>query len=133
MEKLLRSMQLRRKYKRKSKTPIKTVIFVNLLLDEAGLDPYEFRILAHIARRGNCFASLAKIAETCQMSVRKAQYALKALYEKGYIVKESRPGHTDKYQLARDLLLKLSHIHPSTQDKACSVSNLQVKVDENTK
>lgn len=43
-------------------------------LDEHGLDPYEFRIYAHIVRRtggkldGECFAKLKKISEVCHMS-----------------------------------------------------------------
>lgn len=75
-------------------------------LDEYGLDPYEFRIYAHIVRRtsgkldGECFAKLQKIAETCQMSVRKAQYALKTLCDAGLIIKLPRKGRTDVYKLA---------------------------------
>lgn len=75
-------------------------------LDEYGLDPYEFRIYAHIVRRtggkldGKCFAKLKKITEVCQMSVRKAQYALTTLCEAGLITKERRHGKTDVYRLA---------------------------------
>lgn len=67
-----------------------SVMFVHNLLDEYGLDPYEFRIYAHAVRRtggklnGKYFASLSKTAEICQMSVRKAQYALKFLCEAGF-------------------------------------------------
>lgn len=75
-------------------------------LDEYGLDPYEFRIYAHIVRRtggklsGVCFAKLKKTAEICKMSVRKAQYALKTLCDAGLILKEQRRGRTDVYKLA---------------------------------
>lgn len=75
-------------------------------LDEYGLDPYEFRIYAHIVRRtggklnGVCFAKLEKTAEICKMSVRKAQYALKTLCDAGLILKEQRRGRTDVYKLA---------------------------------
>jgi hypothetical protein len=91
----------------KHPTKFSRAIFVHLSLDEAGLDPYEFRLIAHIARRKRCFASLAKTAKICRMSVRKAQYALKSLYDKGFIVKKTRPGHTDIYELAPNLLDKL--------------------------
>lgn len=78
---------------------------VHSALDEYGLDPYEFRIYAHIVRRtggkldGECFAKLEEIAKTCQMSVRKAQYSLAVLVDAGFITKESRRGRTDTYKL----------------------------------
>lgn len=62
-------------------------IFVHSILDELGLDPYEFRVLAHIARRtgsktaGRAFASNSKMSEVCGMGKRKVQYALKVLQE----------------------------------------------------
>jgi DNA-binding transcriptional regulator PaaX len=74
-------------------------------LDEYGLDPYEFRIYAHVVRRtggkltGECFAKLKKTSEICHMSVRKAQYALKTLCDAGLLVKEQRRGRTDVYRL----------------------------------
>lgn len=74
-------------------------------LDEYGLDPYEFRIYAHVVRRtggkleGECFAKQKKVAEICKMSVRKVQYALKTLCEAGLLVKEERKGRTDVYRL----------------------------------
>ena len=74
-------------------------------LDEYGLDPYEFRLYAHVVRRtggklnGQCFAKLKKTAEICHMSVRKAQYALKTLCDAGLILKEQRRGITDVYRL----------------------------------
>lgn len=85
----------------------KNLIFVHSAIDQAGLDVYEFRLLGHIARRGSCFASLDTTAELCQMSVRKAQYTLKALLDKGFIVKTQRKGRTDIYHLAPDLWEKL--------------------------
>lgn len=62
-------------------------LFVHSSLDELGLDPYEFRVLAHIARRtgslttGKCFASIGKMCQSCGMSRRKMQYAIKVLEE----------------------------------------------------
>lgn len=82
-----------------------SVMFVHNLLDEYGLDPYEFRIYAHAVRRtggkldGKYFASLNKTAEICQMSVRKAQYALKFLCEAGFLIQEKRRGRTDQYRI----------------------------------
>ena len=74
-------------------------------LDEYGLDPYEFRLYAHVVRRtggkldGQCFAKLKKIAESCHMSVRKAQYAFQVLCDAGFLEKEPRIGKTDVYRL----------------------------------
>jgi DNA-binding transcriptional regulator GbsR (MarR family) len=85
----------------------KSWIYVNNVLDDYGLDPYEFRIYAHVARRtggrtqGEFFASLKKTAEICKMSVRKVQYALKVLCDAGFLVQlQQRKGRTNKYQLA---------------------------------
>ena len=91
----------------------KNAIFVHSDLDEAGLDVYEFRLLAHIARRGECFASLTKTADICKMSVRKAQSTLKSLEKRGFIQKEKRKGSTDIYKLAPNLLSKLQQ-NPAT-------------------
>ena len=74
-------------------------------LDEYGLDPYEFRIYAHVVRRtggkltGECFAKLKKTSEICHMSVRKAQYSFSVLCKAGLLTKESRPGRSDIYKL----------------------------------
>lgn len=75
------------------------IIFVHADLDLYGLSPYEFRIYAHIARRGQCYSSLKTMAHICKMSVRKAQYALKTLESLGLIQKIIRKGRTDVYQL----------------------------------
>ncbi|MEO1395541.1 MAG: helix-turn-helix domain-containing protein [Cyanobacteria bacterium J06634_5] len=78
----------------------KPKIFVYREIDELGLDPYEFRVYSHVARRGNCFATLDKVAATCCMSVRRVQYALKVLEASGLIEKEARKGRTNKFSLA---------------------------------
>lgn len=84
----------------------KSWIYVNNVLDDYGLDPYEFRIYAHVARRtggrmqGEFFASLKKTATTCKMSVRKVQYALKVLCDAGFLIQLQRKGRTNIYQLA---------------------------------
>lgn len=77
----------------------KPKIFVSMQVDELGLDPYEFRVYGHIARRKNCFASLSKIATTCCMSVRRTQYALKVLEVAGLIRKTKSKGRTNTFVL----------------------------------
>lgn len=75
-------------------------------LDEYGLDPYEFRVYAHIVRRtggkltGTCFAKLSSVAEVTGMSVRKVQYSLRVLLEAGLIEKDTRRGRTDIYYIS---------------------------------
>ena len=77
-----------------------SMIFIHSDLDLYGLNPYEFRLYAHIARRGRCFSNLQTISNICKMSIRKAQYGLKALESFGLIKKEVRKGKTDIYELS---------------------------------
>jgi DNA-binding transcriptional ArsR family regulator len=82
-----------------------SVMFVHQFLDEYELDPFEFRVYAHVVRRtggktqGEFFASLSKTAEICQLSARKVQQALKFLYEAGFLDQDKRQGRTDVYKL----------------------------------
>jgi DNA-binding transcriptional regulator GbsR (MarR family) len=82
-----------------------SVAFVHNFLDEYGLDPYEFRVYAHMVRRtggktdGVCFASLTKTAKFCQMSVRKAQQSLKVLLLANLLTQNKRKGRTDEYKV----------------------------------
>jgi predicted metal-binding transcription factor (methanogenesis marker protein 9) len=82
-----------------------SVAFIHNFLDEYGLDPYEFRLYAHIVRRtggkqsGVCFASLSKIAQFCKMSPRKAQQAMKILLKANLIAQAKRIGRTDEYRV----------------------------------
>lgn len=87
----------------------KSVIFIRSELDDYGLDVYEFRVLAHVARREGknkqgtskgCFAKQKTIAETCGMSPRKAQYVLKILCEAGLLEIERQKGSTNIYKVA---------------------------------
>lgn len=70
------------------------VVFVRSELDDAGLDPFEFRVYAHIARRVNCFAKMDNIGAICGMSGRQARRSLMSLAEKGMIEMVKRPGST---------------------------------------
>jgi len=83
----------------KKSNPSNGMIFIHADLDLYGLNPYQFRLYAHIARRGECYSSLKTIARICKMSVRKAQYGLKELESLGMIKKDIRKGKTDVYQL----------------------------------
>jgi DNA-binding MarR family transcriptional regulator len=86
-----------------------TPIFVRSELDDYGLDVYEFRVLAHVARRdgkgknGNgrgCFSKQKKIAEACGVSHRKVHEALRVLCAAGFLTKDTQEGSTNIYRLA---------------------------------
>lgn len=85
--------------------PPESVAYIHGFLDEYGLDPYEFRLYAHIVRRtggkpeGVFFASLTKSGGICDMSVRKAQQALKVLLKANLIKQTKRQGRTDEYRV----------------------------------
>jgi DNA-binding MarR family transcriptional regulator len=81
------------------KSTYKGIAFIHADLDLYGLNPYQFRIYCHIARRGQCYSSLKTIANICKMSVRKTQYCLKELEELDLISKVIREGKTDIYEL----------------------------------
>lgn len=76
-------------------TPSK-VIFIHGYLDLYGLDPYAFRILAHIARRGTCVDSIGKIATVCKMSDKKVQTTLKYLCKQRLVYKPDKTGNNSK-------------------------------------
>lgn len=55
------------------------------LYDDAGLDVYEFRLLAHYKRVGKCTEGLPTTAKKCNMSEGKASETRQALADKGWI------------------------------------------------
>lgn len=74
-------------------------IFIHSVLDDAGLDPYEFRLYGRYARRagnsGSCYESQKSLAQDLQMSVPRLRDAKQTLEEKGLIRVEKREGTTD--------------------------------------
>lgn len=87
------------------------IIFVNSTLDDAGLDPVEFRVLAHIARRGDnrsgaAFPSIRGIAVVCRINKDTACRAINSLIEKGWLERFSRPGKASTYAI------KIPATHP---------------------
>jgi len=56
------------------------------LYDDAGLDPYQFRLLAHYVRVGNCYESVRTTARKCGMSPAQVCAKRKELAEDGFIV-----------------------------------------------
>jgi len=77
----------------------KKAIFVHGYLDLYGLDPYEFRVLAHISCNIFLLGSVEKMAAICMMSPRKVQTTLKRLLELNLISKEERKGVPNDYEI----------------------------------
>ncbi len=82
----------------------KRAIFVRGELDDYGLNLYEFRVLAHVARRESpergCDASQAKMASVCGMSQRMVLEVLRVLCEAGILRKEKANGkRTNSYRV----------------------------------
>jgi DNA-binding MarR family transcriptional regulator len=82
----------------------KRPIFVHSALDEYGLNLYEFRILAHVARREGkkrgCDAAQAKMAKVCGMGQRTVLEVLAVLCEAQILRKEKTDGRrTNTYRL----------------------------------
>ncbi len=61
------------------------------LYDDSGLDPYEFRLLAHYKRVGRCTEGIKTTAKKCSMSEGQVSGKRKSLHEKGFIVMNEKP------------------------------------------
>lgn len=79
------------------------IIFIHSELDDYGLDPFEFRIYCHIARRvgspkkgqdKGCWESIVNIAKRCKMNDKTVRKALAFLEDRRLITVTQRPGHT---------------------------------------
>ncbi len=75
-------------------------IFVHSRLDDLGLSASEFRIVARVARRGECTESIPNMAKGCFLHRKTVEAALKALTARRVILKESRPGASSIYKVA---------------------------------
>lgn len=75
------------------------VLFVRREIDDAGLTPYEFRLYAHIVRRGNCWSKLRTVEAICKMSRSQVKRALQSLEEKGMINYITCPGHPNRLSI----------------------------------
>ncbi len=74
--------------------------FIPAALDDAGLSLAEFRVFAHVLRRGECFESVPKIAEHCRINRDTAWAALYSMTEKGMLLRIARPGNTTIFKAA---------------------------------
>ncbi|MEZ5328035.1 MAG: helix-turn-helix domain-containing protein [Verrucomicrobiales bacterium] len=75
-----------------------SLLFVHSSIDDAGLSPAEFRVLAHLARRGDndddtATPGIRSIAKHCGMSCRTVLRAIDVLQERKLIEVEKFRGH----------------------------------------
>ena len=77
-------------------------IFIHSILDDAGLTPQQFRLLAHISRRagdGKSWASNKTMAEVCKMHEETVVSALAELERRKMVERISRPGKTTLWKV----------------------------------
>lgn len=68
------------------------------LYDDAGLDVYEFRLLAHYKRVGKCTEGLPTTAKKCRMSEGKASETRQSLADKKWISLQKVPMDKGRYR-----------------------------------
>lgn len=78
-------------------------LFVHSEVDDAGLSPAAFRVLANLARRADkrrrCWPSVIGIAEVCRMSRPTAMRAIEELERAGWVKCDRRKGKRTTYCL----------------------------------
>ena len=80
-------------------------IFIHADLDDRGLKPSVFRVLCHVARRGNCFSSVPNMAKHCHLHADTVRKALKELVRAGLISVQRRKGTTTIYKVNHDKII----------------------------
>lgn len=79
-------------------------LFVHSKVDEAGLTASQFRVLAHLRRRGDnltgrCDPSIPEIARVCRMAEKTVKGALKELEGNDVVRAEKRSGRTKTFSI----------------------------------
>lgn len=90
----------------------KQLAFISRALDESDLDAFEFRILAHLMRRGNSkgesWPSQKLMQEITRISERSIRDSLRTLEEKGFIETRKTSGNRNVYRTLNPLESKES-------------------------
>jgi hypothetical protein len=92
-------------------------LFIHSLVDEYGLTPVQFRVLCHIARRGECFASADSISKVCRIHKNSLWPTLAFLCSQGLIEKTQRQGTTSIYTVAPVASWKPLHHPPQSNSQ----------------
>jgi hypothetical protein len=77
----------------------KTLLYVDAEVDDYGFTPIQLRVLCHISRRGECYASIENIAARCMIHVNSVRPTLRFLIAYKIIQETRRPGHTTIYNV----------------------------------
>lgn len=85
-------------------------------LDDAGLSAQEFRVICHVARRGNCFEKARQIALRCKLSENTVWTVLKRLEKWGMIKREKRRGETSVFTLCEVEKWKIQTSEPTPNE-----------------
>src|ERR1035437_7329479 len=75
-------------------------IFIHSKLDKAGLNTSEFRVLCHVARRGECFETVKSISKHCRITEPTVRQSLQSLTNQRFLIREQRTGRTTLYEVA---------------------------------
>ena|ERR1035441_5193305 len=86
--------------------------FIPSWLDDAKLDPYEFRLYCHILRRGECYESVRKMVSRLGMSRCGIVAALSRLVSKGFVRRRESPGQPSILTAAIDSTQQTLDLQP---------------------
>jgi hypothetical protein len=75
-------------------------VFIHSKLDKAGLNTSEFRVLCHVARRGECFETVKSISKHCRITEPTVRRSLQSLTNQRFLIREQRTGRTTLYEVA---------------------------------
>ena len=77
-------------------------IFIHSAIDDAGLDPFSFRVLMHLSRRANkssmAFPGLESIATVTKISERQVRRAMEVLEARQMVEISQAPGKGNRHQ-----------------------------------
>lgn len=79
-------------------------VFIPSFLDDYGLDPHEFRVYSHIARRaggGICFEGLKSIARCCLMDIKTVRQKIAVLVDMGMLRFKEQAGRPHNFTLTK--------------------------------
>jgi hypothetical protein len=100
-------------------------LFIHSDLDDAGLSPAEFRVLAHLSRRagknGICEPGIRSISQTCELSINTIRNAIAGLEKRRFIVASKRTKALTNYRITIEAGLAAT-VSATDTDRKPSVS-----------
>lgn len=74
--------------------------FIPSTLDDFGFTAAQFRSVCRVARRGDCYESIPKMAAGCRLDIKTMKTVIRTLTSCGVLEKEPRQGRTSIFRLA---------------------------------